>query len=100
MESHPQVIVGLEEIQKWKVAVVVGLLENTIEIADRLMIVQCQTEANRCGHDRPEVSGAAAIQWSRKRAAASSGASGLMWHPEPHSKPADRVNRGKISICQ
>ena len=37
---------------------------------------------------------------SLRARAASSGAVGLMWNPLPHSKPATRVRRGRISMCQ
>jgi hypothetical protein len=45
--------------------------------------------------------GAARHGWiSRKAAAASSGGTGLMKKPLPHSKPATRVSFGMISRCQ
>src|SRR5207249_5111830 len=37
---------------------------------------------------------------SRRYWAASSGGVGLMWNPEPISKPATRVRWGMISRCQ
>ena len=39
----------LEQIEKRPVAVLIGLLEDVVEIADRLMIVQCEDELIGCG---------------------------------------------------
>ncbi len=36
----------------------------------------------------------------RRNSAASSGGTGLMWNPEPHSKPATWVSAGITSMCQ
>ena len=42
--------VAFEQIEKRPVAVLIGLLENTIEVADRLMIVQNEQKSNRMRH--------------------------------------------------
>ena len=43
--------IAAENVQKRAVAVVVGLLEDLIEIADGLMIVQGEDETDWIGHD-------------------------------------------------
>ena len=40
-------IVPLEDIEKRLIGILIRLLENAVEIADRLMIVQDQAETNR-----------------------------------------------------
>ncbi len=40
VQRELQIGIALEQIEKWPVAILIRLLENTIEIADGLMIVQ------------------------------------------------------------
>ena len=44
--------IAAEDVQEGPVAVLVGLLEDVFEIADGLVIVQRQNEANAVGHGR------------------------------------------------
>ena len=42
-----QPVVALEDVEERQVAVLVGLLEDAVEVADRLMIVQDEAQADR-----------------------------------------------------
>jgi hypothetical protein len=55
MERDPEVLVRLEDVQERKVAVLVRLLEDAVEIPDRLMIMQDETEMNVRLHERRSV---------------------------------------------
>ena len=50
VQGHLQARIALEDVQKRPVAVLIGLLENVVEIADRLMVVQDKQEPNAVRH--------------------------------------------------
>jgi hypothetical protein len=45
-----QLIVGLEHLEEWQVAILVGLFKHTVEISDRLVVVQYQAEMDVMRH--------------------------------------------------
>ena len=50
VQADLQRLVAAEDVEKRPVAVLVGLLEDVVEIADGLMIVEDQDESNGIGH--------------------------------------------------
>ena len=60
VQRDPHVRILLEHIEKRPIAVLIGLLENAVEIADRLMIVQGEDEANH-GRIGSEVGGRSSL---------------------------------------
>ena len=46
VQRDRQIRVGLEDVQERQVAVLIGLLEDAVEVADRLVVVQDQAKAN------------------------------------------------------
>ncbi len=57
VQGDPQRLVAAEDVEKRQVAVLVGLLENVVEIADGLMIVEGQDQADGVGHGRERIAG-------------------------------------------
>jgi hypothetical protein len=57
VQRERQVGVALEDIEKRQVAILIRLLEDTVEISDGLMIMQNQAQAKRMDHERPSTSG-------------------------------------------
>ena len=51
VQRHLQRLVAAEDVQERAVAVVEGLLEDVVEVADGLVIVQGEDEADAVGHD-------------------------------------------------
>jgi hypothetical protein len=50
MEADFQTFIALEDVEEREVAVLVRLLEHSVEVADRLMIVQDEHKAQRLIH--------------------------------------------------
>lgn len=50
MQGDIERSVSLENVQKGQVTILIGLLDHAIKIANRLVIVQYQTEADRFTH--------------------------------------------------
>ena len=50
MQGDSQCVVPLKDVEKWQITVLVGLLENAVEIADRLMIVKHEHKAKWVSH--------------------------------------------------
>ena len=51
VQGDPQRLVAAENVEKRQIAVFVGLLENVIEIADGLVIVEGEDQADGIGHN-------------------------------------------------
>ncbi len=52
VQRHPQRRIAAEDVQKRAIAVVEGLLEDVVEIADGLVIVQGENQTDAMGHVR------------------------------------------------
>ena len=52
VQPHLQLRIALEDVEKRPVAVLVRLLEDVVEVADRLMVVQDEDEADGVRHRR------------------------------------------------
>ena len=50
MQSEWNLRIILQHIQKRQIAVAIGLFENTVKIANRLVIVKCQYQPYRTRH--------------------------------------------------
>jgi hypothetical protein len=52
MQHHWQLGKFFQDIQEWRVAVAIRILEDPIKIADGLMIVECQDQSDSGSHAR------------------------------------------------
>ena len=50
MQRNLQLFVGLKDFQEWQIAVLVGLLKDAVEVADRLVVVKDQAQVRRSSH--------------------------------------------------
>ena len=51
MQRYLHVLVRLEDIQKRKIAILVSLFDDSIEVADGLMVVQDDAKTYRVSHE-------------------------------------------------
>ena len=52
MQADPNAGMPLEQLEHWQIAVLIGLLNDIVEVADRLVVVDDKDKADRSSHQR------------------------------------------------